>query len=174
MKNLFQTLIFGILIFVLNACSSTNSVSNANITKLLKDGEFTFMAQRANPTSSDVVNVLNSFPNSSSSQVLNLDYGYSLKITKDELVAELPYFGRMFSSNYDNTKNSYRFTSKDFNISESSGKKGSTIYTINAKDQQNIRRMILEVFANGKAYLSIDSSDRQPISYDGYIKENSK
>lgn len=159
---------------VFNACSSKNTVANANITNLLKENEFTFMAQRANPTNSDVVNVINSLPNSASSQILNLDYGYSLKITENEIVAELPYFGRMFTSNYDNTNNSYRFTSKDFTLTQKAGKKGSTIYFINTKDQQNVRRMILEVFPNGKAYLNIDSTDRQPISYDGYIQGNSK
>lgn len=164
----------GVLMVVFNACSSKNTVANANITNLLKENEFTFMAQRANPTNSDVVNVINSLPNSSSSQILNLDYGYSLKITENEIVAELPYFGRMFTSNYDNTNNSYRFTSKDFTLTQKAGKKGSTIYFINTKDQQNVRRMILEVFPNGKAYFNIDSTDRQPISYDGYIQENSK
>ncbi len=174
MKNLLKIMIFGVFIAVFTGCSSQNTVANANISKLLKENEFTFMAQRANPANADVVNVLTSMPNSTSTQVLNLDHGYSLKITKDELIAVLPYFGRMYSSTYDNTKNSYRFTSKDFNISQSSGKKGSIIYLINAKDQQNVRKMILEVFPNGKAYLSIDSTDRQPISYDGYIQENSK
>lgn len=164
----------GVLMVFFNACSSKNTVANANITNLLKENEFTFMAQRANPTNSDVVNVINSLPNSASSQILNLDYGYSLKITENEIVAELPYFGRMFTSNYDNTNNSYRFTSKDFTLTQKAGKKGSTIYFINTKDQQNVRRMILEVFPNGKAYLNIDSTDRQPISYDGYIQENSK
>ncbi len=174
MKNLLKIIIFGVFMAVFTACSSQSTVANANITKLLKENEFTFMAQRANPASADVVNVLTSMPNSTSTQVLNLDHGYSLKITKNEIIAVLPYFGRMFSSSYDNTNNSYRFTSKDFNISQSSGKKGSIIYLINVKDQQNVRKMILEVFPNGKAYLSIDSTDRQPISYDGYIEENSK
>ncbi|MGZ5284650.1 MAG: DUF4251 domain-containing protein [Kaistella sp.] len=32
--------------------------------------------------------------------------------------------------------------------------------------------MIMEVFKNGKAYVSIDSNDRAPITYDGYIMEN--
>ena len=78
----------------------------------------------------------------------------------------------MFSPSFDNEKNSYRFTSKDFNITETMGKKGSMIYTIAPKDLQNVRAIILEVFKNGKAYLNIDGNDRQPISYDGYIMEN--
>ena len=66
----------GVLMVVFNACSSKNTVANANITNLLKENEFTFMAQRANPTNSDVVNVINSLPNSASSQILNLDTFY--------------------------------------------------------------------------------------------------
>ena len=78
----------------------------------------------------------------------------------------------MFSPNFDREKNSYRFTSKDFTVSKTAGKKGSSVYSFQIKDQPNIRKMFLEVFANGKSYLSMDSSDRQAISYDGYLMEN--
>jgi hypothetical protein len=30
----------------------------------------------------------------------------------------------------------------------------------------------IEVYKNGKAFVSIRSNDRQPISYDGYISKN--
>ena len=172
MKKIISILYIGILLFIANACSSTNNASSADTTKLLNGKEFTFMAERAIPTNMDVINVMNSMQTKMASQMLNLDYGYSLKITRTEVVAELPYFGRMFNANYDTSKNSYRFTSKDFTIDESKSKKGSAVYLITAKDQQGIKRMNLEVYPNGKAYLYIDSNDRQPISYDGYVKEN--
>lgn len=130
------------------------------------------MAERAVPTNMDVINVMNSLPNSSSARILNLDYGYTLVIKKEEIVATLPYYGRMFTPSFDMNKNSYRFTSKDFTINKTAGKKGSSIYIISLSDQPNIRKMILEVYGNGKSYLSINSNDRQPISYDGYIMEN--
>lgn len=160
------------MMVLMNSCTSQSSVTPAHVSELLDKGEFTFMAERANPTSSDVVNIMNSLPTSTSSQILNLDYGYTMELKKNELTLTLPYFGRMYTPNYDNTKNSYRLTSKDFTIAHSSGKKGSTLYTILPKDQQNIRRIMLDVYKNGKAYLSIDANDRQGISYDGYIMED--
>jgi hypothetical protein len=115
---------------------------------------------------------MNSIPGGSSSRMLNLDSGYTVEIRKDKLDVTLPYFGRMYTSNMDHSKNSYRFTSKDFTVNKKRGKKGSSVFTIVTNDQQNIRTITMEVFLNGKAYVSIDSNDRQPISYDGYITEN--
>jgi len=172
MKNLIQIISAALILIFMNACTSASNIPSQKVTDLLQSDEFTFMAERANPTGGDVINVLNSLPNSSSSRMLNLDYGYTLQIKKNELKAELPYFGRMFNPSYDTSKNSYRFTSKDFSVLKAEGKKGSAVYSWAPKDLQNIRKINLEVFKNGKAYLSIDSNDRQPISYDGYIMEN--
>ena len=172
MKNLLKIIsIFGAILF-LNSCETQSNIAPQQVTSLLQSKEFTFMAEKANPTNYDVVKVLNSLPNSSASQILNLDSGYTLEIKKDEIIVQLPYFGRMYNPTYSTGKDSYRFTSKDFTMNEAAVKKGSTIFTIFPKDQQNIRRMDLEVYQNGKAYLTIDSNDRQSISYDGYITQN--
>ena len=56
----------------------------------------------------------------------------------------------------------------------SEGKKGTSVFTINTKDQQNPVQIVIQVFNSGKTYVSIDSNDRQSISYDGYITENRK
>ena len=172
MKNLLKIIFFGIFSIVLNSCGTQTTSSPEKITSLLKSGEFTFMAQHANPMGGDVINVMNSLPNSSSSRILDLDYGYGLKITKDELTATLPYFGRMYNPSVDPSKNGYRFTSKDFKINQGTGRKGSNTFSFTVNDQHFVKKMFLEVYKNGKAYLSIDSNDRQPISYDGYIMEN--
>lgn len=171
MKNLFRITVLGILLIFINSCTTKNAAASEKTVSLLRTGEFTFMAQRANPMGNDVTNVLNSLPNPSASRILDLDYGYTLKVTKSEITSALPYFGRVYVPNYNTEKNGYRFTSKDFQVAETAGKKGSTVYNFRVNDQ-NIRKMFLEVFPNGKAYLNIDSNDRQPISYDGYITEN--
>lgn len=160
------------MLLFLQSCSSQMNVNPQKINSLLQSGEFTFVAERAIPTNSDVVNILNSLPNSSASRMLDLDPGYTVEIKKSEIAVALPYFGRMYTPNFDQDKNSYRFTTKDFTMSESSGKKGSNIYNISTKDQQNSIKMILQVYKNGQAYLSVNSNDRQSISYDGYIMEN--
>lgn len=160
------------LLIIGTSCSTNNTIPKAEVTSLLQQGEFTFMAEKAHPTNADVINVLNSLPNSSSARVLDLDYGYSVKIEKSEVLVELPYFGRAYTANYGTSKNSYRFTTKDFGFAQKAGKKGSTYYTISPRDHTEVQRMVLEVFPQGRAYLSVESNDRQAISYSGYVTKN--
>ena len=172
MKKIIYTVNAALFLILVNACAATGRIPSEKVAQLLNSGEFTFMAESANPTNSDVVNILNTLPASGSNRMLNLDYGYTIQLKKSELTVELPYFGRMYNPSYDPSKNSYRFTSKDFSLNEQAGKKESTVYIIQTADQPNIRRIIMEVFRNGKTYVAIDANDRAPITYDGYIMEN--
>lgn len=172
MKNLVKIVFTAITLLVSLACSTQSNIPSANIASLLESQEFTFMAEHANPNNMDVINVMNSLPGGSSSRMMDLDYGYSIEIRKDKLEVTLPYFGRMYTSNMDPDKNSYRFTSKDFTINKKEGKKGSSVFTIVTKDQQNVITININVFQNGKTYVWIDSNDRQSISYDGHIMAN--
>lgn len=144
------------------------------LAELLNANNFSFRAERATPTNYDVINVMNSIPNSTSTRILDLSgSNYSIDLRKDKLEVTLPYFGRVFNPTYGNTsQNSYRFTSKDFVVTKSQGKKGKTIVKIKVNDQSTADEITIEVFKNGKAYTSIRSNDRQPISYDGFISKN--
>ncbi|MDO5616297.1 MAG: DUF4251 domain-containing protein [Cruoricaptor ignavus] len=165
--------IFVAVVFTLSACgSSQNFLDSKTVNTLVNDKEFTFMAQRAIPTNYDVLNVMNSIPNAPQSRLLNLDYGYTIVLKKDELVATLPYFGRMFTPTMNRDKEGYRFTSKDFLIQKSEGKKGRQILEIQPKDLNHIQKIVMEIYPNGKAYVTIAANDRQPISYDGYLMTN--
>lgn len=168
MKQLFYTGLMCILMSM-GGCTSQNYISESGYQQAMNSQQFTFMARRANPTNYDVINVMNSIPYSNSGRMLQLDYGYSVVLKKDEVEVTLPYFGRMYNPSYDQSKNSFRFTSKDFSVNRKDGRKGSQIFTIIPRDQQHIRAIYLEVFKNGSAYTAIDATDRQPITYDGYI-----
>lgn len=154
------------------SCTASNVSSSKATVALLEGQEFTFMAERASPTNYDVINTMNGMRNTSASRMLSLDYGYTLVIKKEEIEVTLPYFGRLYSGGYDNAKNSYRFTSKDFELNKIESRKSSTVFTIRPKDVHSVQRIIMEVYKNGRAFVSIDSNDRQPISYDGYILKN--
>ncbi|WP_284460519.1 DUF4251 domain-containing protein [Chryseobacterium sp.] len=160
---------FGLLFFFQN-CASQGSVDPKTVETLVDSQEFTFYAQRANPTNYDVINVMNSMPNSTATRVLNLNGDYTIDLSKNKMVVVLPYFGRAFSPNYGNPdQNSYRFTSKDFTVKKSQTKKGKWVLKIRPNDVSNVSDINIEIFKNGKAFVSIGSSDRQPITYDGYI-----
>ena len=171
MKNTVLMSVMFLLTFLFS-CTSQTYVDEKSLDQFINSNEFTFMAKRANPTNFDVINVMNSMPNNNSARMLNLDYGYSVVLKDKELTVNLPYFGRLFNPSYDTSKNSYNFTSKDFTISKVQNKKGNWVYTLSPKDQNNIKVIYLEIFKNGAAFVSIDSSDRQAISYDGYIMKN--
>ncbi len=171
MKN-FVLMIFGFFAIMLSSCSSQTYLDQNTLNQVLENKEFTFMAEKALPTSYDAMRVANSIPNYNSSRMTNLDYGYSIIIKKDELISVLPYFGRMYNPSYNTDKNSLRFTSKDYRIESTDGRKNSKVFVIIPNDVNHIRRMILEVFPTGRAYLSVDANDRQPISYDGYLMKN--
>ncbi|MBD8083266.1 DUF4251 domain-containing protein [Chryseobacterium caseinilyticum] len=140
---------------------------------LINSDEFSFHAERANPTNYDVINIANSLPNAPAMRMFQLQgQGYGFSIKKNELEVVLPYFGRVFNPTYGNSNNnSYRFTSKDFKIEKTQKKKGKWVYRIQPKDVNNVSDIYIEVFKDGGALVSVKSNDRQPISYDGYISK---
>lgn len=163
--------IFGFLFFF-QSCASQGSLDPKTVDNLIDSQEFTFYAQRANPTNYDVINVLNSMPNSTATRVLNLNGEYTIDVSKNTLDVVLPYFGRMFNPTYGGASdNSYRFTSKDFTVTKTQNKKGTWTLKFKPKDARNVDELNIEVFKNGKAFVSVRSSDRQPITYDGYISK---
>jgi hypothetical protein len=172
MKNYISLIfIFGFLFFF-QSCSSQGSLDSKTVDALVDSQEFTFYAQRANPTNYDVINVMNSIPNSTSTRILDLNGDYTITINKNNLEVVLPYFGRRFTASYNTADNGYRFTSKDFTVNKSQNKKGNWTIKIKPNDVRNVDEIIIEVFKNGKAFVSMRSNDRQPISYDGYVSKN--
>lgn len=165
--------VFGFLLLFQN-CSSQSGLNSQTVNTIVNSQDFSFHAERATPTNYDVINVMNSIPGSTSTRLLDLTgSNYSIDIRKNKLDVVLPYFGRVFNPTYGNTdKNSYRFSSKDFAVNTSQNKKGNWIVKIKVNDVSNVDEIIIEVYKNGKAFTSIRSNDRQPISYDGYISKN--
>jgi len=161
--------VFGFLFFFQSF--SAQDTDSKTVDALVNSQEFTFYAQRANPTNYDVIRVMNSMPNSTATRILDLNGNYTIVINDKTLDVVLPYFGRSFKANIGGD-NSYRFTSKDFTVNKSQNKKGKWVIKIKPNDVNNVDEIIIEVYKNGKAFTSVRSNDRQPISYDGYISKN--
>lgn len=157
----------------IHSCATQKTQNGAAQFQMINSGKFSFHAERANPMDIDVINVMNSMPAMSSSRMLTLDPGYTLDFTKEKITLKLPYFGRMYVGTLDPSQNGFDFTSTDFNINSSRSTEKKTIWMITFNDQPNIRQMYLEMYPNGKAYLSVNSADRQAITYDGFIGKNS-
>lgn len=97
---------------------------------------------------------------------------YDIKITKDTLISNLPYFGRAYSAPIGTTDGGINFTSAKFEYTISDRKKGGWDILIKLKDQDDFKQMSFTVFDNGSASLNINSNNRDPISFNGYIAEN--
>jgi hypothetical protein len=159
-------------IFALTAVQVSAQTDKATTTRIVGDQNFSFVATRAIPMQSNALNqVLNSMPNGQNT-IINLSGSqYDLRVTKDSVVAYLPYFGRSYNPSMDPNEAGTRFKSKNFKYSSAKKKNNWTIL-IDPKDTKDRQQLILNVSENGYATLSINNPNRQPISFNGYITEN--
>lgn len=174
MKNL--AFVFAVVsgLFALS-CATKPYVDKETFASLTTDDEFTFLAKRANPMDYTAIqNVASSLPGAIPTRILELDYGYTLTLKKDSIKVNLPYFGRAYNASYGATNVGFFVETTSFTKTKKAGKKGEMVYQFHIHDKTNIQQMILEISPSGKAYLSIQANDRQPISYDGYIMKNEK
>lgn len=162
-----------VAMLALGSCASYKTAVRPDVPVLLQSGKFTFQANRVNITNPDVVNVLSAM-GGSYSRAQDLQRGYFLELNDSMMSVHLPYFGRMYTPTFDNSRNSFDFETEDFTVSKALNKKGNAVYTIKVNDKTPVKSIFMEIYKDGRGYLSVDALDRQPISYDGEILENFK
>jgi hypothetical protein len=127
----------------------------AEVKKLVDDQRFVFIAQTVLPQSGRVRQVTPDF---------------DFTVTKDTITSWLPYFGRAFNATL-GMEGGIKFESKDFEYTKTENKKGGWDILIKPKDAKDIQTVRLNITESGYAYLQVQSVNRQPISYNGYITE---
>jgi hypothetical protein len=102
-------------------------------------------------------------------RMLNLDYNtYSLKFNSDNVVCDLPFFGRAYNVGY-GSDGGIKFEGKPENITiENKGKKYIVKATI--KGENDVYDILFTIFYDGGTTLNINSNNRASISYDGKIR----
>ena len=163
---------FSIALTTISCGTSTTYLDQSTLSSAIEKKEFNYNATKAFPLdNNNVNNILNSFPGAGGAgRLMNLDPGYGFNLKSDLFSVYLPYFGRAFNVNPGDINNGgIRFESKDFSVKRSQTKKGNTLLVITPKDQRANYVFNLEIFKNGSGFLSVNSNDRQPISYDGNI-----
>lgn len=174
MKRLNLILSLAFLLIGVQLFAQTNKETTI---KIVADKNYTFVANTAMPMSNNDINkVLAMMPGSQGGGSINLTGSqYDVKVTKDSIVAYLPYFGRSFSAPMDPTQGGIKFTSKDFTYTESKNKKGSYTIQINTKDvKRENYRFTINISTNGYASLTASSMNKQPIIFNGYLDEPKK
>ncbi len=96
---------------------------------------------------------------------------YFLKLNKDSLSVDLPYFGRSFTTNYPPTDLSIEFKSTQFSYKSDTLKKGGWEITIVPKNESNASKMSLSITTSGYCTVRVSNNSREPISYYGTITD---
>jgi len=154
-------LIFFLLLFAFShegiAQQNKKSVSKkAAVKNMIDSQQFVFEAQSVTPLRGNFRSLTSS---------------YDVTVTKDSLRSYLPYFGRAFNPPYNPSASPLDFTSTKFSYSFSSRKKNVWNIIIKPKDNSEIQQYLFTVFDNGRASLNVTSTSRDPILFNGYVRE---
>jgi hypothetical protein len=142
--------------FIPNAHAQDSKADDQRTVKeLVESKSYVFLAQSATPMSG---------------RMLQLTSTYTVKITGDTLVCDLPYFGRVYQPTMNPSEQALTFTSYQFDYQSKIRKKGGWDVTIKTKDQSSSKKLVFTIFENGSVSLTVLSNDRQSISYRGVLK----
>lgn len=128
----------------------------ADVKDMIENNNYVFHAEFANPMRGGNI---------------NLTSEYDLRVSKDTLVAYLPYFGRAYQAPMDPTDGGIHFTSTRFTYTKQQNKKGGWDIYVKPTDAKGVEKMFLSISEDGYASLQVTSSQRDPISFQGYIEK---
>lgn len=153
-SRLFWLAIIAFALFPITGAAQNKKDKKAQIKSIVEAQNYVFKAQSALPTSG---------------ATRQLTSDYDLRISKDTILSDLPYFGRAYTAPLNPSEGPLRFTSTDFQYSVTNRKKGGWDVTITPKDVQDPRQLNMSIFDNGTASVIVTSYNRQPISFNGYV-----
>ncbi|TNJ41679.1 DUF4251 domain-containing protein [Tamlana fucoidanivorans] len=169
--------LYAILVFfVLMSCgSSKNQVTQAEIdalTNLVQSKKFTIDSEWAYPMATAsmqrVAGLLQ--PGSNAGSINLIGNSNFLNVSGNTVKSYLPYFGeRQMGGAYGGGDSAIQFDgeTKDYKVSE--GKNNSYIISFDALSNSENFRVIIKVFPNMNADMSLTGNNRQTISYSGKI-----
>lgn len=132
-----------------------DSLKEAAVKTMIDEQRFIFNVQSVKPMKSGT---------------RQLSPGYTLSVSKDTIISDLPYFGRMYQAPIGSSDGGIKFTSTDFTYVRKLRKKGGWDIEIKPKESSSVQDIFLTVFENGNASIDLNCKDRQPISYSGEIE----
>lgn len=102
-------------------------------------------------------------------RMIQVDSGYTLDISPEKVVGDLPFFGRAFQST-PGSDSGMKFEFSEFDYTVKNRKKGGWDLTISPIEQSDVRSVYLTIQKNGNASLRIISNSKDSMSYTGFIK----
>jgi hypothetical protein len=141
-------------VVVSSTSAHAQDLDKAQVQNYVHAKEFVFKAQTV-------------IPMSGGSRQLTTEY--DIKFLGDSIVSYLPYFGRSYTATYGSEGGGIDFTSTKFDYKAKARKKGGWDVTIKPQDVKEIQEMNFTISDNGSTNLRVTSTNRQPISFYGYI-----
>jgi len=131
------------------------SAKDAAVADAVNSKKFTFIAQTASPMSGGI---------------RHLTSEYTLKVSGDSVISDLPYFGRAYSAPMDPGAGGFNFATTVTDYQVKTRKKGGWDISIKP-DHRDVQLFSLSISSGGSASLRVTSNNRQSISFNGYLKE---
>lgn len=151
-----KRIITGVLFSVLTFTAIAQEKGEQGIQRAIETRNFVFKASSATPQRG---------------RITQLTSEYDLIVRPDTVISFLPYFGRAFTAPINPSEGGIKFTSSDFVYSSSQTKKGGWEIKITPKGISDVSDLYLTVFENGNATLRVNSVNRTPISFNGFVEE---
>ncbi|GAA0879194.1 hypothetical protein GCM10009119_21620 [Algoriphagus jejuensis] len=102
--------------------------------------------------------------------MIQLDPGYTLNVSPDRVVGDLPFFGRAYTSTPGQTDGGLKFDFTEYTYEVKPRKKGGWDITIEPTESNDIRSVFLTIQESGNASLRITSNSKEGMSYTGTIQ----
>lgn len=126
-----------------------------SVQSLVESQNYVFQARTAQPLRGPVRNVTTPV--------------YTMQVSKDKIVSDLPYFGRAYAAPTDPTRGALEFTLNHFDYKLTSGKKDGWQVVIQPRNRQDIQQIQIHISSAGYASLQVISTNRDEISFEGII-----
>lgn len=169
LKNIF------FLALLFSASQLQAQTDKATTIKILEAQHYVFVATSASPlNASDINKVMSRMPGfTGGAGNINLSgSNYDLTVTKDSVVAYLPYYGRSYTPKIGGfDEGGIKFKSKDFSYKAAMRKKGGWLISLAPKDVKDNYSLTLFVTTAGYATLTVTNNTQQPITFNGYLSE---
>jgi hypothetical protein len=138
-----------------NTASQGNDQAASTSTELLESRNYVFKAITAIPARG---------------RSIQLNSDYTLRVSKDTVRADLPFFGRAYTAPIGQSSGGFEFTSTQFDYKQNVRKNGAYEIEIIPRDHRDVQRMLLTVSTSGYGSLYINSQNRQAITFNGHIE----
>jgi len=142
-----------LIFLLLIALVPIKGISQGSVKEMVDTKQFVFQAQSLTPLKGSM---------------RTLSPGYTLKVSPDTIVCDLPYVGRAYQATYGSSDGGMKFHAGKYDYTVKEKKKGWTI-NITPKEVSGSPRVIVSVFENGNARVVITSNDRESITYNGVV-----